>query len=666
MRSSILAVLAALFILGCDDGGGSDPGAEQQVPMPTDDMGVVVVPGSDAELPPPPAEPPVARYHVEADPATTHLGLIPFPSDLYRKADGTLDLRGFPNPLPGGILSKVIQSLEEEVKGFGTSATLFLAFESRVDVAALPRNAAASLEDDASLFLVDVDPASPERGRRWPIVWRYDEPETQYLPSFALRVRLVEGIALRPLRQYALVATTAIAKVAPEFAQTMAATAPAGVLGQAWTVHAPLRTWLAENGIEAATASVFTTQDPVGEMFKARDFIHGLPPPEMLMVRSLGEKQQRFELFEGLYRAPRFQEGTIPYQREGEGAIRFDADGNPIIQGYEDLRFSMSIPLGEPPPDGWPLVLYGHGTGGDYSSYVSGRVASILARSGLAVISIDQIHHGTRDNGACDGQADTCVQLLYFNFLVPKAGRDNTRQAALDFVSLLRFAQTIDLPAEMSRQGFPVRFDPDRYMYMGHSQGGLNGPLFMAIEPEVRGGMLSGAGSTIAISIEQKTKPININTIVRAALRLSTTDVLDRWHPTLSVLQTFIDASDAVNYGRFWFAEPAEGNPPKSVFMTVGLEDEYTPPDATFALAASGRVPIVEPVSTPIEALDLLGIAPAGIPPYRGNVAGGEASAGLAEFPGEGHFVIYDVASAQQRYTRFLEELSKSRVPQIF
>jgi hypothetical protein len=132
------------------------------------------------------------------------------------------------------------------------------------------------------------------------------------------------------------------------------------------------------------------------------------------------------------------------------------------------------------------------------------------------------------------------------------------------------------------------------------------------------------------------------------------------------MLQTFIEAADAVNYGRFWFHEPAEGHAPKSVFMTVGLQDEFTPPDATFALAASGRVPIIEPVSAPIEALQLLDIQPAGLPPYRGNVGEGDASAGLAQYPDEGHFVIFDVVSAQQRYARFLKDLAEKAVPQIF
>ena len=42
---------------------------------------------------------------------------------------------------------------------------------------------------------------------------------------------------------------------------------------------------------------------------------------------------------------------------------------------------------------------------------------------------------------------------------------------------------------------------------------------------------------------------------------------------------------------------------------------------------AAGRVPIIEPVLRPIEMFDVFGIDPAGLPPYRSNVGGGEACA---------------------------------------
>jgi hypothetical protein len=102
--------------------------------------------------------------------------------------------------------------------------------------------------------------------------------------------------------------------------------------------------------------------------------------------------------------------------------------------------------------------------------------------------------------------------------------------------------------------------------------------------------------------------------------------------------------------------------------MTIGMQDQYTPAEAGMAMAAAGRVPIIEPVAAPIEALDLLGIEPAGIPPYSGNVAGGAASAGVAQYPNSGHFTIFEIPSARNRYGNFLRDLSRfdNPVPGIY
>ncbi|MCA9558124.1 MAG: hypothetical protein H6704_21690 [Myxococcales bacterium] len=666
------ALLLALWAWGCDD--GSDEAAKDDGGARDGGVaGDARVPEGDGALPIP-DELPKALFELADDPPTTPLAQIPFPSDLYRTQTGKLDLRGFPHPVQVGIQRTVTTAIENQLDGFGTSATMYLAFGSTIDPRALPDGPAASLADDASLFVVDVDPDSPERGRKWPINWRVQATETSFLPANSLAVRLVEGVALRPRTIYALVLTTAAAEPSPLFRQTIEDARPDGPLGRAHDVHAPLRAWLADHKVEVATASVFTTQDPVSELFQARDFIHTLPKPQAEDVVTAGIKQSLFELIEGWYRAPRFQKGDPPYavaRIPDEGAIEFDADGNPIVQGEERLRFALSVPLGPPPAEGWPVVLYGHGTGGNYTSFFRADVAAVLSRVGIAVISMDQIHHGPRDPrpDGCDAKTgaarDTCVQLAFFNFLVPAAGRDNVRQSALDLVSLMRLAQTLDFDEGLSVQGQRIKLNPNQIMYMGHSQGGLNGPLFMAIEPQVKAGMLSAAGACIPISIEQKTEPVDINQLVRAAVRVGDNDSLDRWHPVLSLLQTYIEVSDGANYAGFWFDEPPEGYAPKSVFMTAGLEDEYTPPDAIFALAAAGRVPVVQTVLVPIEALTLLGIESDDIPPFAGNVAGGAAAAGLAQYAGEGHFIIQNVPSAKQRYRKFFESVVKGE-PTIY
>lgn len=671
----LVAALAA-----CEDGGtggaGGAGGAGAAGGGPAGGGGGAVGPdrrvGGDPDVP---VERRVVRFEPAADPPTTPLAAVPFPSDLYRSTDGRLDLRGFPRPTSVTLLERYIEVIERETGGFATSGTLYLSFDGPVDERGLPADAAASLEPDSSLFIVDVDPDSAERGRRFPIHWRFSAEATTYLPANTLSVRLVEGVVLRPRTTYALVVTERVGVADERFAATLADDEPGDpALAAAWQVHAPLRAWLAEQEapIGVAGAAVFTTQDPVSELFVLRDFIHELPPPPLLEIESRGVRANRFELFEGRYEAPRFQEGTPPFSpgAQGDGGntgrIRFDERGRPVVQGTETLRFALAVPLGDPPPDGWPVVMYAHGTGGDWHSFIDGRVAAALARQGVASISIDQIHHGPRDNGACGGDpTGACRGGLFFNFLVPTAGRDNVRQSALDFVSLLRFVRNVELPADISRLGAAVRLRRDDVMFMGHSQGGLNGPLFLAVESEVRGGMLSGAGANFAISIEQKKQPTDINQPVRAVLRLPPDEPLDRWHPVVMLLQTFIEPADGHNYAPFWFARPAEGYRPKSIFMTVGLEDEYTPPDTTHALAAAAGVPIIDPVAQEVEALSLLGVAPT-FPPYRGNVAGGEASAGLAQYPGEGHFVIFRVISAQQRYANFLRSLATEHPPQIF
>jgi len=60
-----------------------------------------------------------------------------------------------------------------------------------------------------------------------------------------------------------------------------------------------------------------------------------------------------------------------------------------------------------------PIVLYAHGTGGSFHSYINDGTATRLAAQGLAVISIDQVLHGPRNpNGN--------PELDFFNFLNPK------------------------------------------------------------------------------------------------------------------------------------------------------------------------------------------------------------------------------------------------------
>ena len=82
-------------------------------------------------------------------------------------------------------------------------------------------------------------------------------------------------------------------------------------------------------------------------------------------------------------------------------------------------------------------------------------------------------------------------------------------------------------------------------MFFGHSQGGLNGPLFLAASDLARGGVLSGAGSMLAVALLEKTKPVDIATAVRVLLGLADErgrKELNVFHPAMTLAQSLVDA----------------------------------------------------------------------------------------------------------------------------
>jgi predicted esterase len=389
-------------------------------------------------------------------------------------------------------------------------------------------------------------------------------------------------------------------------------------------------------------------------------------------------------VYEGRYvPSPDFQEGKIPFVSYGDGgALAFDAAGDPVLQREFDLRFALAVPDEDRcplPAEGYPLVLYAHGTGGNYRSMLGAKdEAEALAKRCMATMGIDQIFHGTRPGS----DSKTSVELLFFNTENPVAARANGPQSAIDVVQQARlFTETqIRVPAAVSRSGKDVHFDPTRVAFFGHSQGGLNGPMFLAVDNQSRGGVLSGSGSMISITLLEKTEPVNVAALVKAVfLGLNAEDAaeVNELHPAIALAQTIVDPTDPIHYVRAVALEPRPGFSAKSVLMTEGVNedfsgDNYTPPHAIEVQAVALGLPPQEPIIHPIAELAWTGLSPVVIPAggLSGNLAGGNASGVLAQWEAarasDGHFVIYDIPEAMAQAAGFLRHLMddpKGRVP---
>jgi hypothetical protein len=591
---------------------------------------------------------------------------LPWPTDLRKSPDGTLDVVDFPNPQRNQFIDLYKEVVSTRVRGYSGATSTYFRFSTPVDPASLPFDAVESGSAGATVFVIDVETLA-----RHPVVVRYRDEGTIYWSDHTIAVRPPFGLLLEPDRTYAAVVTRGVRPLAggayDRDADLDAIVSGGGdaTVDAARRIYEPALDAIEASGVprdDVLSLAVFTTQDPTEELFAIRDWMMS-SYPEPVAIEDRWRWVDDDELMihvEGAYGpCPTFQAGPSPYEAAPSGEIVVEG-GVPVVAEEFDARFALTVPKGPMPPAGFPIVLYAHGTGGDYESAIDGGVAEEMASIGWATLGIDQVLHGDRNTS---GDAP---EFLFFNFLNPLAGRDNTRQAALDVVQQARFARSVEVPLRtIATGGAPVRFDPRRVIVYGHSQGGLNMPLFMAADDQTRGGVLSGAGGALFVAIPEKKQPIDIGIAVQLALRLpggTTAAAIEMEgftyeHPILTLLQTWVDPGDGMNYARYLFDRPRPGYLAKSILQIQGMTDDYNPPNTGHALAVAARTPLLMPELSPIEAYDLLGLRALG-PPVRGNVADGTATAGLLQWSG-GHFVVFRDPNAQAQIRGFVESVGE-------
>ncbi|MBZ0238480.1 MAG: hypothetical protein K8M05_39570 [Deltaproteobacteria bacterium] len=598
------------------------------------------------------SEPVPALFTVPRDAVTQEFYELPFPNDLRRDAAGKVDMTGYPRPV--ALVNTYIDACET-LDGFGTNSAIFTRFAGPIDTGRLPVDAQESVQSYASVYLVDVDPASPGYGQRSPLVFRFQDYAGWTIGANWLGALPAPGFPLRQATTYALVVTRRLdATPSPDFEAILAPDGPGAptepALVRAREVYAPLLAWLDEPGGDergdVASAAVFTTQSVTPIMGLLRERVRSLPPPLAYDVRPRNAGENPFTWYDGMFDAPNFQTGALPYNILGDGDIVLGTDGLPVVQRMEPLRVSFTIPAGRAmPASGWPVAIYAHGTGGSFHSFVNDGTARALAEEGIAGISIDQVLHPPRSMG--NPETD------FFNFQNPYAARNNPIQGAADDFSVVRLVESI----AMREDGRVIRFDPSRIYFFGHSQGGLTGPPFVAYEPLVQGAVLSGAGGTLYNALLNKTEPVDITALVSGVIIDSP---LDQWNPVLAILQMWVERSDSVNYGPLLVREPPPGVAPRPIFQTMGFVDHYTPLPTIEAFAVSIGGHHVGPAIEPIEGLALLGRAEL-TAPVSGNLGG--TTAVIIQYEAtdsDGHFVVFDVAQARRQSTQFLSTLAST------
>ncbi len=594
------------------------------------------------------------------DPTAKFLDM-PWPSDVMR-VDGGLDLNEVPNPFSSSSLEDVIRLFATNT-AYPATGTLYFRVAGGVDEGSLPPDAAASLTDGSSMFLVETDTL-----RRVPLVWKQFAKGTSFLPPGTVAAQPLLGAV--PHGRFALVVTSnARAKdgsalgASPDL-RALLTCQPLPKDARAVDC-APYQKLAADLGLPAesiALVQMITPEDSSSGLVDAADVVRELGPPAATgLSRRSSSPSSSYVIYDGVAGIAQLQAGVPPYDTLDpnyvSGGFVLGDDGRPVVQRIEEVPFLVTVPTQPPPPGGYCVVINGHGTGGDLESGLgSGPSAEAfqIAQAGCAMFAMSEPLHRTRA-GYREGQEE----VLTFNFFNPVAGRDNWRQSAIEKVQLVSLAQALTIPPSVTG-GAAVRFDADHIAYFGHSQGGITGALFVAVEHRIAGAFLSGAGAGFQASLVEKVDPTSIADILKVVLDFpsDSDEDIDLFHPVITLLQSWVDPADPINYGDLWSRR--QGRVPHLV-MTSGLLDTFTPPRCHGALAAAFHLPLVEPVSEDIDVLDVLGIEPAQ-PPIEGNfetVDGGQVTAGVLQYPNDGHFAVFDNPDAQSAMRTFFTTLQQ-------
>lgn len=632
---------------------------------------------------------------------------LPYPSELRRQSDGSIDMDGFPNHLGLKMVDRIRDAIANGY-GFSTAPVIYFRFAGGIGESNLP-TPKESLGSGSPIFLVDIDPDSPERGNIYPLTSKFYAPGPALMKSRATKNLL----AIMPLAGFVLKENTLYAAgvlrslggkdgaplpKSPALIAIAEGRAPEGALGgKALDVYGPALKALTDIGMnisEICALTVFRTGDPTERMVKLFDGVKDLPT---LAFETALQKTREYDLYtvlEGAVMMPQFQDGTPPFGHGRGGRTQFDSSGKPVIQRLERVPVCITVPKKNMPAGGFPVMIYVHGTAGISTQVVDrGAVTEdspeeshgfvsdmIFGKSGMtergAGPSLVLAHHGIAALGAAqpvNGERGYNPQMItFYNFLSPEALRDNLLQASAEASMLLRLLQKIEIDPALcpgtDTGGGPVRFDPELIFGMGQSLGSLILGPWGGVETDVKVLFPSGNGAYWTLFIAEG-NAFDFDSLKKKGVGLTESVGMDRHHPYIMGLANVLAPGDPYVYQPHYFKDPLPGRAPKHVWISFGLYDHYFPPvSQNAAILCTGMDfagPIGEPSTGPM--LELAGLDQLDYPIKLNK---GEVTAVAVQYPQwgplDGHHINYQRQDTKYQYGCFLESYIKDGAPTLY
>jgi len=571
-------------------------------------------------------------------------GETPFPTDAIRDGDHLGTIAGLSAISPG--LPELVAAHVASLDGFGLRPLIEFPVDGALDPATIPA-ATTTLADPAAV--VDVDPASPERGRVIAMDWRY-APDRGVLAGSP-----TSGQVLREGTRYAAFVTTAILdeRGAPIRRSPTLDALPADPRWQ--STAAALVELDAQTTAPIAGLAVFTTQHASAPLVAAREAMLALPEPTLAfddpgvvfrgaarLDQILGHATRATDgpraglerwgndnptgiahdhvgvIATGQMTIARFRGDDTGTNLPDDETFQLDAAGTPRLVAIEPIPITFILPSTPAPADGYPVILYGHGLGASRDQLLS--FAEPLTSRGYALVGIDMVGHGSRfeprdlvanmanqlpefsgEATTPDGFGDVTGQATQFDFfegfMSVSAVRDSIRQSALDLCRVVALLHRPEL--DLSALGPDVALDTRRIAYLGESFGTVVGTVFAAIEPDVDLFVLDVPGGGILDLILPMSPEIAQLAVPFVQGLYSPVAPVDRWNPLIGLMQAVIDGGDPLTYAphvlRDRFTIGGQELGPRSVVAIEVVGDQVLSNLGTDALATELGLDALEP-----------------------------------------------------------------------
>ncbi|MBW2464982.1 MAG: hypothetical protein JRH11_25255, partial [Deltaproteobacteria bacterium] len=603
-------------------------------------------------------------------------------------ADGTVDLSAFPNTRPSGFITRLL-AVADETPAFGLTSTIFFKATAALDASSVEVGYAASLEDDAPVFLVRVPSSPDEAPSRHPVEVQFREDGGPWGAENLISLLPLQGRPLEP-GLYAAVVTDRVRTAAGEPLTAPAALdslrmgeQPPGLGAAAFAAHQQALAVLAAPAappvpgagavdLDAVVGlAVFEAVAPTGGIEEARRLALDLPLPAVTGL-ALDEVFDGYCVYAGMTLMPDYQRGELPYDDGGAWDLTMPPNqaSARVVISVPRAAVTAPVPVVVMSRTGGgverPLIDRGFRpvSGGPPAEAGSGP-ARDFATVGWAGVSIDGPHGGPRNPDHMD------EQFLVFNVNNPIAMRDNVRQSALELVVAAHMMNGLtvdasDCPGVDGAVTFQAR------ALMGHSMGATIAPLAFDIEPLFEGLILNGAGGSWIMNVVHKQSPVPVRPFAELLLGIGTGWMLHEHDPSLMLLQWAGESADPPVYAARLGADSG-----RHVLMFQGITDTYILPPMANATSLSYGLDLGGPAldsSTPdlasfasLEERLPMSSGEAIALPAQGNQGGAtrvvvqHAEDGIED----GHEVVFQSDAAKAQYRCFLETLGRGEVPTV-